>query len=271
MFKKDISCIIFNHVHGYHRYTSALVVFFLVFVLCPISLYAKKVDTSKKKPEKRAAAVRKSESSGTLPKLNKAKKEESGTLDKKGARSPEKVREGKKKEQGTLYSYEKPQIEEESYSWLIIKTILVLGMLVGGFYYFFRFVTKKAGIQVLGKEVIQILSLVPVGQNKFLQVVEIAGRILVIGVTESNISLITAIEDKEEIDRIRLLSSKSTPPKSGGFQEYISKQLERVRGREKGVKKPDLPGAGEREVDKMDFLRKQKERLQNLNGVGNEE
>ncbi|MCL1834198.1 MAG: hypothetical protein FWG49_06825, partial [Leptospirales bacterium] len=30
----------------------------------------------------------------------------------------------------------KPQIEEESASWLIIKTILVLALFIGGFYYF---------------------------------------------------------------------------------------------------------------------------------------
>ena len=34
---------------------------------------------------------------------------------------------------------------------------------------------------------------------------------MVIGVSDSNINLITEIQDKDEIDRIRLLSSKSTP------------------------------------------------------------
>ena len=69
----------------------------------------------------------------------------------------------------------------------------MIGLLVGGFYYFFRFVTRKVGIQMLGRDVVQVLSVVPIGQNKYLQVVDLAGRVLVLGVTDSNINFITEI------------------------------------------------------------------------------
>lgn len=268
--KKNTNFKISISIPGIRGYICGVIVFFFIFTLCPISISASKSKSPKKKPGKSAAVSHSPVKSGKTSDKKKRKEEESGTPVKKEAQPLKKNAEGDKKDQSALYSYEKPEVEEESYAWLIFKTILVLGMLVGGFYYFFRFVTKKAGIQVLGKDVINVLSLVPVGQNKFMQVVEIAGRMLVIGVTDNNISLITEIDDKEEIDRIRLLSSKSTPPKTGGFQEYISKQVERVLGREKGEDVQSTPGAVEREEDTMDFLRRQRKRLRDLNGVENE-
>ena len=67
----------------------------------------------------------------------------------------------------SLYNYEKPTVEEESYGWLIFKTIIVLGALICGFYYFYKFVTKKTGMHIVGREVIKVLSIVPVGQINF--------------------------------------------------------------------------------------------------------
>ncbi|MBN2040958.1 MAG: flagellar biosynthetic protein FliO [Spirochaetes bacterium] len=169
----------------------------------------------------------------------------------------------------TLYQYEKPTVEEESYAWLVFKTIIVLALLVGGFYFFYRFVTKKTGMQSLGRDVIKVLSIVPVGQNKFLQVVDLAGRIMVIGVSDSSINLITEISDRDEIDRIRLLSSKSTPIHPGGFQEYISKYVSKLF-------KKDNPGtsrseySAEPESDRMDYLKRQKDRLKKINGKNDE-
>ena len=123
----------------------------------------------------------------------------------------------------------KPKVQEESTGWMLFKTLIILGLMVGGFYYFFRFVTKKAGIQLVGENVIQVLSIVPVGQNRYLQVVDVAGKMFVLGITENNINMITEITDREEKDRIRLMSSRSRPVKEeGGFQDYFFRQIGRV-------------------------------------------
>jgi flagellar protein FliO/FliZ len=173
------------------------------------------------------------------------------------------------------YEYEKPTVEEESYVWLIFKTMIVLGALIGGFYFFYKFVTKKTGMQILGRDVIKVLSVVPVGQNKFLQVIDLAGRIMVIGVSDSSINLITEVMDRNEIDRIRLLSSKSSPIHPGGFQDYIAKYIARLFKKE-GTddiradfethhQENEFPGA-----DKMGYLKKQKDRLKKINGNDDE-
>ena len=110
---------------------------------------------------------------------------------------------GKVPGQGFMEEDFKPRVEEESIAWMIIKTILVIGLFIGGFYMFFRFVTQKAGLHISGQEAIQILSVVPVGTNKFIQIIDVAGKVFLIGVSDNSISLLTEIRDRVDIDRIR--------------------------------------------------------------------
>ncbi|HOK92437.1 MAG TPA: flagellar biosynthetic protein FliO [Spirochaetota bacterium] len=171
-----------------------------------------------------------------------------------------------------------PQVEEESFVWMIIKTIFVLGLFAGGFYLFYKFVTQKAGLQVSGHEAIRILSMVPVGPNKTLQLIDIAGKIYLIGVSESGINLLTEIEAKDEIDRIRLLSSRSTPIKELTFQDFLGQQIGWVIDRVSDIKdrftdKKSAKGPTgtkrtsleERDVD-LSYLSRQKSRLKKMNG-----
>lgn len=165
-------------------------------------------------------------------------------------------------------NYNRPAEEPESYGWLIFKTIFIIGLLLGGFYYFFRFVTKKAGLQLLGQDVIQVLSVAPLGQNKFIQVVDLAGRVLVIGVTDSTISVITEIKEKDEIDRIRLLSSRSMPAVTGGgFQDFITKQVGKIFGHnEAAVEEPPVNRDPSDSESRLGYLQRQKDRLRRMNG-----
>ena len=190
-----------------------------------------------------------------------------------GEKTIEKKEDGKSKKQGIIASED--EVEEEfSYTGMIIQTILILVMFVGGFYYFFRFVTKKAGIQIMGGETIQVLSVVPLGQSKFIQIIDLAGKILVIGVADSSINLITEITGRDEIDRIRLLSSKSTSVAKGSFKEYISKHLENIKGRFNSTKSrknnKDVESTYTDTQFDVNYLKRQKDRLKKLNGFDNE-
>jgi flagellar protein FliO/FliZ len=168
----------------------------------------------------------------------------------------------------------KPAGEEESYAWMVIKTILILAIMVGGFYYFFRFVTKQAGIQVRGQDFVQTLAMVPVGQNKYIQVVDLAGKVLVLGVSDNGINLITEIVNHEEIDRIRVLGSQASVQEQKGFQEYFKNQIGKVVDKISDKKSAghheafDM-GSGEKDYT-LDYLKQQKDRLKNLNGKNNE-
>ena len=178
----------------------------------------------------------------------------------------------------------RPQIEEESVAWLIIKTLFVLGLFIGGFYFFYRFVAQKSGLNFPGQEAIRILSTVSLGANKFIQIVDVAGKIFLLGVTDNNVNLLTEIKDKEEIDRIRLLSSRSTPVQGAKFQDFLAVQIGRVIDKVSEMRSRDSKGrmkhreynrdynreynteeSSSREID-MSYINKQKDRLKKMNG-----
>ncbi|HOD13879.1 MAG TPA: flagellar biosynthetic protein FliO [Spirochaetota bacterium] len=167
----------------------------------------------------------------------------------------------------------KPQVEEESSAWMFFKMLLILGIFGGGMYYFYRFVSKKTGISMFGGEAVRVLSVIPIGQNKFLQLIDVAGRVLLVGVSDSNINLITEITEKDQIDRIRILSNRTPPPDrgAGGFQDQVMKEIGRIIGRVREYRSRDRRGTTPAEpTQDIEYLRRQRSRLKDLNGDGHE-
>jgi flagellar biogenesis protein FliO len=168
----------------------------------------------------------------------------------------------------------RPKVEEESYGWLMLKTLLVLGLLAVGFYMFFRFIQQKSGIQLSGQNVVQVLSVVPLGTGKTLHVVDMAGKVFLLGVSENNINLLAEIKDKDEIDRIRLLSSGSASVAGKGFQDFLAEQVgkavslinQKREGRGKVYKMEEV---SEESLD-VSYLNSQKNRLKKMNRLNEE-
>ncbi len=250
---------------------AVLIIFFLEMGLCPISLSAKPRNRPRAAEEKTAVVNSKAPA-------DIAQAAEKSAVERPAKENPGITQEdGKEKsEGGELYKFEKPEVEEESYAWVIIKTLFILGLMVGGFYYFFRFVSRKAGIQLGGSEVAQVLSVVPLGQNKFIQIVDLAGRMLVLGVTDANINLIAEIKDKEEIDRIRVLGSRVAAAQPGGFQEFLADQIGRLikkvrSGSHREEAKTFAPPEEEVNLERLEYIARQRERLKRMNGINDEE
>lgn len=162
-----------------------------------------------------------------------------------------------------------PQEPEGSAFWEFIKVIFVLLLFGGGFYFFYRFISQKVGLNIAGQEAIRTLSMVPVGPNKTLQIIDVAGKVFLIGVTDSSINMITEIKEKDDIDRIRLLSSRSTPVQGKNFQEFVADQMgwiiEKINEkRTHGFKKTRVEEISEKDID-MSYLNNQKKRLKKIN------
>lgn len=159
-----------------------------------------------------------------------------------------------------------PQVSDGSYAWDIIKMIIILGIMVGGFYYFFKFVSKKTGINVHGEDMIQILASSAVGQNKYIQIIDVAGSILVLGITDGNINLITEITNREQIEHIRILGADNKPAMEGNFQDLLK---ERIAGVVKKISERKNSGEQRKtfedfERHNFEYLQQQKGRLKDL-------
>ena len=251
----------------------AVLFFFFSTILCPIEILAKpkrhaskqeteiaeKNDEVKEAPEnvKKSDPQQETDASGEAVKSKGTEKDETEGIPTRDFKDED----------------FKPTVDEESSAWMFIKMLLVLGIFAGGFYYFYRFVTKKAGVSIFGGEAIKVLSVVPLGQNKFLQVVDLAGKVLVIGVSDNSINLISEITDKDQADRVRMLSTRTPPPGAGGggFQDYIVREIGKIIGRVREFRHRDgrfKAAAGPPED--IDYLRQQRNRLKDLNGLHDE-
>jgi len=124
------------------------------------------------------------------------------------------------------YEYQEPEFthKEVSYPLLILRTVAVLGAIIIGIYFIFRLLLKNRRSPVKDSEIIKVLATYPLAANRLIQVVDIGGQVLVLGVSDSSINLITEVEDKEVIDQIRLLSSKESKG-AGGFKDQFLKLI----------------------------------------------
>ena len=105
--------------------------------------------------------------------------------------------------------------EEESPSFfgVVLRFLGLMALMLGGFYFVMRYMKRRSGMGFAanGSEVVQVLLSVPLVQGKFLQVVDVAGKLLVLGVSDSGVQMLTTVEDGTTADRLRLWQSRQEP------------------------------------------------------------
>lgn len=84
------------------------------------------------------------------------------------------------------------------------------------------FIQKKTGIgsNNFGK----VLGIVPLDNKRLIYIVDVMGKMLVLGVTESNINFLTEITDKDTIDAYRLKYGQSVTPGLDKLFPFLKKE-----------------------------------------------
>jgi len=128
---------------------------------------------------------------------------------------------------------------------LIIVFILVIGLA----YFTSRFVGQKMGaVHSTGEK--KILSHLSFGSNRAVYVVEIAGRILVLGVTDHAINLLQEITSEADIEKIKNQSNYSVNDQfSAIFQQQLV-SLQKMSSKFPGVFGADHQDKGRSSIDK---------------------
>lgn len=140
--------------------------------------------------------------------------------------------------------------QQTSFVSVAFRFVGILVLMLGGFYLFVRYVRGKGGVTGGGSDLVQVIASVPLIQGRFLQVVDMAGRLLVLGVSEHSVTLLSEVEDARTADRIRLWQSqnRSMPDAARGA---LGRMTELLRGTEfrfwgggvdKGPEKASSPG-----------------------------
>lgn len=84
----------------------------------------------------------------------------------------------------------------------IFTLLAAFAVVIGLAYFTSRILGKKLGLSS-GAFGSRILTVIPLGTNRSLHVVEVAGKVLLLGVTDHSITLLQEITDSEEITKLR--------------------------------------------------------------------
>ena len=112
--------------------------------------------------------------------------------------------------------------------WTALKMLAALGILLGALIvalYFAKRIFKVGGNQPK-ERMIRVLANTYVGVKKNISLVEVPGAILVLGVTNDTISLLTKIEDDEVLNKFRESEGEKI---SGSFSSQLQKFSARYR------------------------------------------
>lgn len=108
---------------------------------------------------------------------------------------------------GYLSGYEEVEPMTTGVSWwstlaYVISLIAVFAIVLVMAYVFARLVGGKINARMSGQTG-KVLENLPLGPNRSVCIVEMAGRVFLLGITDSSINLLTEITDEEEIERLR--------------------------------------------------------------------
>lgn len=132
-------------------------------------------------------------------------------------------------ETGEYLKYQEPQPATSSWlatSGYIVSLLLTFLLVLGLAYLTSRFVGKKmAGGAGLGNG--KVYATLSLGHNRGVYVIEIAGKFMVLGVTEQNITMLTEVSSLSDIEQLKATQNLGMPPEQ--FSSVFHKQLGLLR------------------------------------------
>ena len=93
---------------------------------------------------------------------------------------------------------------------LFWEALLILFIFIVIILLIYKFIKKRRNVAYIDTDIVKVLGTTTIALNKYLQVVEVPGKILIIGVGDHSVNPITEITDKEIIDEITLNASKNS-------------------------------------------------------------
>ncbi len=113
-----------------------------------------------------------------------------------------------------------------------MKMLSALGIVLGGMFIVFYFMKRYLKRDITGSKetLIRVLASSYVGIKKNISLIEIPGAILVVGITNDRISLLSKIEDDEILDKFR---SQNKEQIQTSFSDHLQKLSSRIKTKNK--------------------------------------
>lgn len=145
--------------------------------------------------------------------------------------------------------------------WDFLKMFVILALVIGMIVGFLWFMRKLSGQGPGSESPIRVLHTHALGGNRSLQVVDVAGQILLLGNGDGPPGLVKDLTGTEAADAFRLAASQGlTAGGKAGFAEMLGSLM--------GLKPKIRPDVGQPAENSTDFLKKQRERLKKMESSG---
>ncbi|HET7838271.1 MAG TPA: flagellar biosynthetic protein FliO [Rectinemataceae bacterium] len=135
-----------------------------------------------------------------------------------------------------------------------LRMVVVLALVLGAIYGAYRLMRRASRPRIEEDPTVKVLATASLGPGKAVHVLSVGNQAFLIGVTDSSISLISEVADRDLVDSLALKAAMAPKAREGlgGFGEALAALLA-GKGRAAGKRGPQ-PGDG-------DFLARQRERL----------
>lgn len=121
------------------------------------------------------------------------------------------------------------------YSYMLLRSVLALGLvialMIGAMYAFRRLSGRSAGLS--GPLPIKVISRAFMGQKNSIAIVDVAGEVLVLGISATAINLLSRLDDPEVIRELRERAPRGLPGLKG-WRAIINRGLSQGRKGEAG-------------------------------------
>ncbi|WP_108977110.1 flagellar biosynthetic protein FliO [Leptospira ryugenii] len=160
--------------------------------------------------------------------------------------------------------------DSPSATWILLKILFVLAILVGAGYYLVQKMQISKASKYPVKGFMKVLSSLSLSPSQSVQIVEVGGKILVLGVAEGSINLISEITSPDEKNQINQMKSEADPYVPNFLETLLeglqSKALsKKIRIDRKQIESPDFSVDAEiqrKARESVERLRKHRELLE---------
>ena len=113
-----------------------------------------------------------------------------------------------------------------------LKMLSALGIVLGGMLVLFYFMKRYLKRDFSGSKgkLIRVLASSYIGVKKNISLIEIPGSVLVVGITNDNISLLSKIEDKDILNKLKLSEEDRN---QASFSEHFQKLSSKFKAHNK--------------------------------------
>lgn len=159
---------------------------------------------------------------------------------------------------GEIFKYSPPTPPKYEFNLLglLLKTTLALGIITVAIYFILKVFFRGRGLAYSKEGLFRVIGNHALAPNRYIQLIEIGNILLLLGITENGIRLLTEIKDGETIDLIKTQASRIQPVEGISFSHHLMEFL-------KGFGRKDLDEVLTRE-NKVTFLKEQRDKLRRL-------